>query len=221
VANSRRQSNAQVFHPAADHISKDLLQHKVQEIMAARPHGLNLVAGTMGHQLDQFSGLVLPVKEDMEVQHPAQLHQVHPDIEDHRLRLSFPLHLQLTLPAEVTDHPANNSNNSKDMGVHLAQLQLHPEVVDTVGEISSLLDHPALEGMDHLTSNSKDRQDMAANNSKGRRHHPTTGAVHQHLVLPAVEATDRLSPAHQFRLLPAVGATVDQAKDRQDMDNPP
>ncbi len=52
VANSRRQSNAQVFHPAADHISKDLLQHKVQEIMAARPHGLNPVAGTMGHQLD-------------------------------------------------------------------------------------------------------------------------------------------------------------------------
>jgi hypothetical protein len=222
VANSRRQSNAQVFHPAADHISKDLLQHKVQEIMAARPHGLNLVAGTMGHQLDQFSGLVLPVKEDMEVQHPAQLHQVHPDIEDHRLRLSFPLHLQLTLPAEVTDHPANNSNNSKDMGVHLAQLQLHPEVVDTVAEISNLLDHPALEGMDHLTSNSKDRQDMAANNSKGRRLHQITGApVHQHLVLPVVEATDRLSLAHQFQLLPAVGATVDQAKDRQDMDNPP
>ncbi len=107
------------------------------------------------------------------------------------------------------------------MGVHLAQLQLHPEVVDTVGEISSLLDHPALEGMDHLTSNSKDRQDMEANNSKGRRHHPTTGAVHQHLDLPAVEATDRLSPAHQFQLLPAVGATVNQVKDRQDMDNPP
>ncbi len=35
VANSRRQSDAQVFHPAADHISKDLLQHKVQEIMEA------------------------------------------------------------------------------------------------------------------------------------------------------------------------------------------
>jgi hypothetical protein len=95
-------------------------------------------------------------------------------------------------------------------------------VVDTVAEISNLLDHPALEGMDHLTSNSKDRQDMAANNSKGRRLHQITGApVHQHLVLPAVEATDRLSLAHQFQLLPVVGATVDQAKDRQDMDNPP
>jgi hypothetical protein len=75
--------------------------------------------------------------------------------------------------------------------------------------------------MDNLTSNNKDRQDMAANNSKGRRLHQITGAVHQHLVLPAVEATDRLSLAHQFQLLPAVGATVDQAKDCQDMDNPP
>jgi hypothetical protein len=98
-------------------------------------------------------------------------------------------------------------------------LEFLPDLV--VGMLNTQSNWRVWINQQHLISNNKDRQDMEANNSKGRLLHQITEVVHQHLVLPAVEGTDRLSLAHQFKLLPAVGATVDQAKDRQDVDNRP